>query len=112
MKHLLLLVLWLSPLPAFALTAEWERNTEPDMKEYAVYMCETKGCTVSQTPIMQKAVVPHPLQGVKPTWPVPDNKEGAIAVSARDASGNESPLSNVVPFDSLKPLTPAGLAVK
>ena len=32
------------PVQAFALTLEWDRNTETDMKEYNVYGCDTRVC--------------------------------------------------------------------
>lgn len=97
---------------AFALTAEWNRNTEADVKEYGMYMCETANCTVSKSPAMLKATIPQTVAGVSPTWPMPDGKIGAIAVTAKDQSGNESPLSNTVVFDTATPGTPTGLTIK
>jgi len=104
--------LMLSASPVLALTAEWERNTETDMQDYRVYGCLTAGCTVTQTPELIQATVVQPIPGVKPTWAIPPGTAGSIAVSARDTSGNESPLSVSVSFDSAPPRTPAGLVIK
>lgn len=111
MKYVLILFIALMATPAFALTASWNANTEPDMKEYAVYMCKVKGCAVVKSPEQQVAVVPHAAGVVRPTWVLPNQIEGTLAVSARDTSGNESELSNQVPFDSLAPKVPADASV-
>ena len=97
--------------PAFALTATWKNNVEPDMKEYVVYMCKVKGCTVVREAAQQVAIVPFNA-AVVPSWVLPTQIEGTLAVTAKDTSGNESDLSNQVPFDQSKPSTPSGLAVK
>lgn len=97
---------------AFALTAEWIRNTDSDMKEYRMYLCEGKGCAVQQATANIAGTIVQPAVGVVPTWPVPNAKVGAIAVSAVDTSGNESPLSNTVTFDTVTPGTPSGLTIK
>jgi hypothetical protein len=96
--------------PAFALTASWKQNTETDMKEYVVYMCKVKGCTVVQDAAQQVAIVPFNAS-VAPTWVLPNIIEGTLAVSARDTSGNESELSNQVPFDTQAPKAPTGALV-
>jgi hypothetical protein len=96
--------------PAFALTATWKNNTESDMKEYAVYMCKVKGCTVVREAAQQVAIVPFNA-AVVPTWVLPNVIEGTLAVTARDTSGNESELSNQVPFDSQAPKAPTGALV-
>lgn len=97
---------------AFALTAEWNRNVETDMKEYAMYLCEGATCTPLKTAAMKVATIPQPTVGIVPTWKMPDGKVGAIAVTAIDQSGNESVLSNVVRFDTATPGTPTGLILK
>lgn len=97
---------------AYAVTLEWDRNTESDMRDYHVYACYTKGCTVAQSPANHIGTVVQTIVGVKPTYILPPDKEGTAAVSALDTSGNESPLSNTVPFDSLKPKAPASLVAK
>lgn len=97
---------------AFALTAEWVRNAESDMKEYRMYLCEGANCTIAKTPAMMAATIPQPAVGVIPKWVIPAGKTGSIAVSAVDTSGNESPLSNIVFFDLTPPPAPTGLIVK
>jgi hypothetical protein len=94
--------------PSFALTASWQPNTEPDMKEYGIYACKVKGCTVQRDISQRIATVPHPT--VK--WALtPDLIEGSLALTAIDTSGNESPLSNQAPFDLQAPKIPAGVLV-
>lgn len=105
-------LLCLSAMPAFALTAEWTRNTESDMREYNMYMCESVGCTVVKSSAMLKAIIPQTAVGVNPTWPMPTGKVGAISVTAVDTSGNESDLSNVVTFDTITPGAPTGLQLR
>lgn len=93
---------------AFALTASWTPNTEPDMKEYGVYACKQKGCAVEKVPVQRVATVQHPTA----TWVLPtDLIEGTLAVTALDDVGNESELSNQVPFDLQAPKNPAGVLV-
>lgn len=94
---------------AFALTASWTPNTEPDMKEYGVYACKVKGCIVEKVPAQRIATVQHPT--VKWVFPT-DLVEGTLAVSALDDVGNESGLSNQVPFDLQAPKNPAGVLVE
>lgn len=93
---------------AFALTASWVPNTEPDMKEYGVYACKVKGCIVEKVPSQRIATVQHPT--VKWIFPA-DLIEGTLAVSALDDVGNESGLSNQVPFDLQAPKNPTGVLV-
>lgn len=107
---LLLFGIVLAASPAFALTATWKNNTESDMKEYAVYMCKVKGCTVAREAAQQVAIVPFNA-AVVPTWVLPNVIEGTLAVTARDTSGNESELSNQVPFDTQAPKAPTGALV-
>lgn len=111
MKSILITLTLLTPVSASALTAEWVNNTEPDMKEYSVYVCKVKGCTVEQIPSQKIATVPYTAGTHKPTWAIPNGIEGTLAVSASDTSGNESGLSNQVKFDSLTPGAPTGVIV-
>lgn len=97
---------------AFALTAEWIRNTESDMKEYRMYLCDGASCTVQKTSAALAGTIPQVAVGAIPKWVIPTGKTGAIAVTAVDTSGNESPLSNVVFFDQIPPTTPMGLVTK
>jgi hypothetical protein len=99
------------PVSSFALTADWVNNTEPDMKEYTVYMCKVKNCTVEQIASQKVATVPYTVGNQRPSWPIPNGIEGTLAVTASDTSGNESPLSNQVKFDSLTPGAPAGVTI-
>jgi hypothetical protein len=96
---------------AFALTATWSKDTELDMKDYGVYMCFTKGCVVTKTTAMLQSYVSHQAT-VNPSYPVPPNTEGTVAVTARDLSGNESGLSVQVPFDQSSPVPPVSLTVQ
>jgi hypothetical protein len=98
--------------PAYALTLEWDRNSEPDVKEYGVFMCSVPGCTVVMSPATRIGTVSQPLAGVKPTWPIAPNTQGVLAVNARDFSQNESGLSVAVFFDAVAPGIPANLVLK
>jgi hypothetical protein len=94
------------PLPAFALTLLWDRNTETDMDHYNVYLCLTAGCTVTQSSAMKQApAVPQPAAGIVPTFALPAG-QGTVAVSAVDHAGNESGLSVSLPFDAQPPAIP------
>lgn len=104
----LILVRLLSVAPAEAATLEWDRNSEVDMQDYQVWACFTANCVVTKAPAMlQPGTVPQPVVGVKPTAVLDiAGKEGAVAVSARDTSLNESGLSVSRPFDQKPPATP------
>ncbi len=93
---------------AFALTASWQPNTEPDMAGYNVYVCKVKGCAVQRDALQKVGTVQHPT--VKWVFPT-DLIEGTLAVTAFDQAGNESGLSNQVPFDLQAPKSPAGVLV-
>lgn len=93
-----------------AQTLEWDRNSEPDMKDYLIWVCQTPGCTVTMSSATFKGTVPHPSAGKAPSWPIPatlQGKPGAVAISARDKSGNRSGLSAQLSFDSEAPAAPA-----
>lgn len=94
--------------PSFALTASWQPNTEPDMAGYGIYVCKVKGCVVQRDTAQRVGTVQHPT--VKWVFPA-DLIEGTLAVTAFDLAGNESGLSNQVPFDLQAPKTPAGVLV-
>lgn len=112
MKTLVVCVALLFPVSAYALTAEWVRNPETDMREYNMYLCEGLTCAPTRTAAMKVATIPQPVVGAVPSWRMPDNKVGAIAVTAVDQSGNESPLSNVVRFDTVTPGAPTGIILR
>lgn len=108
------IVVMLLVLSAFASSAEsanltWDRNSEPDMKDYQVYACFTPSCVVIKSPSMLQpgAVVQPTSATTKPVYVLDiAGKEGAAAITARDQSLNESPLSVPVPFDQKAPATP------
>lgn len=111
MKYLLLLLILL-PVPAFAATLSWDRNSEIDMKDYFVRECTTAGCTVTQAdPII--ATVLQPAFGTKPSVAIDiAGRSGAFAVSARDHTGNLSGISVQVNFDQQAPSIPANLILQ
>lgn len=111
MLAILLIGFLLTVSEAFALTATWQKDTETDMKDYGVYMCFTKGCTVVKNLTMFQSYVSH-VATVNPSFPIPPNTEGTVAVTARDLSGNESALSVPVPFDQAAPPPPVSLTVQ
>lgn len=85
----------------------WNRNADSDVSHYTVYACFTKGCVVTRTTGMkQPGSIVQPAVGVIPDWLLPLDKEGTLAVSATDTSGNESGISVPVPFDSVAPAIP------
>lgn len=96
------------PSLTFALTLSWDANPESDMKEYQVYACWTPGCVIQKTKAFQvtvpSGIVPHPTTaGAIVKWPIPAGKSGALAVTAIDQSGNESPLSAQLTIDQIPP---------
>lgn len=98
---------------AFAASAQaasltWDRNAEADVQDYVIYGCFVPGCTVEKTQAMKVATVPQTAVGVAPVYSIDvTGKEGAFAVTARDAFPNESGLSVPVPFDRASPQIPA-----
>ena len=100
-------VVGLMTVPALAATLTWDRNTEPDMRDYQVWACFTPSCVVVKSPsTLQPGTVLQPATG-NPTYVIDlTNREGSIAVSARDQSLNESGLSVAVPFDQRPPVNP------
>jgi len=100
--HIALALMLIIPVTLQAQVLTWDKNTEPDMKDYGVYSCEVSGCLVTKTPTMLRGYVNHPTV----TFPLPLGKEGSIAVTARDVSGNESGLSVSIPFDLAPPKVP------
>lgn len=93
---------------AQAAVLEWDRNSEPDMLDYQVWMCFTPSCVVVKAPAMlQPGTVAQPAAGVNPSVVIDlAGREGAVAISARDRALNESGLSVAVPFDRSAPLVP------
>lgn len=101
--------------PAFALTLEWTRNTETDLKQYHVYVCKVQGCTSTNIGLDWIGSVPQPLVGIKPSILLPVNINGAVSVVAEDQAGNQSGPSVSLPFSTvplpvnLPPNVPSGL---
>lgn len=104
----------LSATAAQSATLDWDRNAEPDMKDYQVWACFTPSCVVIKNAASQfGAPIPQSPSGVRPSSVIDTTgKEGAFAVSARDLSLNESGLSVAVPFDKVAPKTPTGPALQ
>ena len=102
---LLSLVLVLSVGDALAATLTVDRNSESDMDHYNVYACFIPGCTVLQNSAMrQPLTMPQSAVGLRPTATIDlTAREGRVAVSAADVSGNESGLSVPLPFDQRAP---------
>lgn len=107
-----LLIFSLLPMmgTAQAVTLQWDRNTEADTKEYDVYMCTPlSNCVVSEVASTRIGTVQQVGVGLVPSFVIPTNLEGKVGVSASDTLGNESPLSNIVIFDTKAPLAPVNL---
>jgi len=92
----------------FAETLNWDRNTEPDMKDYQVYACFTPSCVlIKSASTLQPGNVLQSAVGAVPAYTITlTGKEGFIGVVARDQSLNESALSVLLPFDEKAPLAP------
>lgn len=112
MKRLWVLILFgLLALPAGASAASFSwvaptTNTDgtplSDLAGYNVYKCSLTPCGGSIT------LLGSTTASVT-TFTVPSNGSGYAAVTAKDATGNESVFSNTVPFDALAPAAPSGL---
>lgn len=111
---MVVLAMVLAPFMVFAATLTWDRNAEPDMKDYQVWACFTPNCIVTKSAAMlQPGNVLQPAVGTKPSYTIDlTGKEGAIAISARDQSLNESGLSVAVPFDKVAPSIPTNPALQ
>jgi hypothetical protein len=110
----MLMGLWLVG-SADAATLTWNRNAEPDVKDYQVYACFTPNCIVTKSsaqlqpggPILQTPA------GTRPAYVIDlAGKEGALGVVVRDQSLNESSMSVPLPFDLLAPSPAAGLTLQ
>jgi hypothetical protein len=102
--------------PTFARDATWTRNTEPDMKQYRVWLCKVAGCVVQRTNNTPFALVEQTPLDVTPSVTIPDDLAGDAAVDAVDQAGNASPLSNHASFSvvlpDLPPAAPVGFSVR
>ncbi len=99
---------------ADAATLSWDRSAETDMKDYQVWACFTPNCVVIKSPgMLQGTPVVQTAPGVRPSISfAAEGKEGAVAISARDQSLNESGLSVPFPFDKVAPGAPVGLTLQ
>lgn len=95
--------------PSLAATLEWDRNAEPDMKEYQIWACFTPSCVlVKSASTLQPGTITQPAVGVTPRYVIDlVGMEGSLAVSARDLAMNESGLSVPVNFDQRAPTVPS-----
>lgn len=96
---------------ADAATLTWDRNADTDMQDYQVWACFTPNCVVVKSATtLQPGTVVQPAAGIRPSYVIDiDGREGAVAVSARDRSLNETGLSVPLPFDRVPPTTPVNL---
>lgn len=124
MKKILLMVLFLlclvsvsyaqagpGPLMLSAHTAAWDRSADVNVTGYYIYW-RVQGTTVWVS--TQKSVlVAQPVSGVVPAYNLLllnlANGSYEICATARDAPGNESGPSNIVPFVQYIPVAPANL---
>ena len=98
-------------------TLEWDRGTEPDLKEYRVWLCYVKDCVVNRTGNTVYATVPQTPLGTKPSTALPANTEGQATVDAGDQTGNRSSVGPRVPFSTIPlditaPAPPTGIVTR
>jgi hypothetical protein len=111
--HLVLASLVVLAVPSLACAAllDWNRSPEADVHHYNLYYCPTTNCVVQKTAAMKQAgTVPQTLAGVKPSVTFTMGT-GQAAVTAVDATGNESGLSNQAGLpvtDGTAPAAPTG----
>ncbi len=106
----LAIAFFILPAMSSAATLTWDRNAEADMASYSVYACFTPGCILARNAGMHMGVAQQTAVGIKPTFTIDlVNKEGSVAVTAKDKSGNESVFSVPFTFDQASPTAPANL---
>jgi hypothetical protein len=90
----------MGPLMVAAHTAAWDRSADAKVTGYYLYY-RAQGVTAWSNG-QRSAVVPQPAAGVSPTLDiltlVTANGNYELAVTARNAAGDESGPSNIVPF--------------
>ena len=112
MRYLLLAVLMLLPVTVYAEIISVDRNSESDMASYNFYMCESP-CTIAKIPAQLIGTSPQPIVSVRPSLTYSlASKQGLVAVTAVDTTGNESGLSVAVPFDKKAPSAPVNPTVQ
>ncbi len=90
-------------------TAAWDPNPESDLSGYYLYWRPTGG-TWDNARRAQVAISPAPTFNLLTVINVNGNYE--IAVSAFNAAGNESGMSNIVPFVVNLPSAPTNTRVQ
>lgn len=107
----LIVLLWSSTAHAATISVWWDPNKEADIKGYRVYICPTNPCVKASA--VMKADILHPQTAVQITV----DASGFVAATAYDTTGNESGLSNTLPFtiipqvDTTPPAAPSNLNV-
>jgi hypothetical protein len=95
-------------------TAAWDRSTEAAVTGYYLYYRAAGATTWSNT--NRSAVIPQPAVGVTPTYDIltltSANGSYELAVTARNAAGDESGPSNVIPFVVAIPAVPSNARVQ
>ena len=92
---------------AEAASLTMDRNAEPDVTMYRAYTC---GASATCTPTTRQPEldVAQPATG-NPVKLIPPTLSGRVGYKAEDAVGNQSPLSNVVPFRGAPLNAPTGV---
>lgn len=93
---------WAAPPTTFL----WDRNTETDVDHYNVFTCSTSATCVPNANVGTAA---QPAIGTPPSFPIPANSQGRVAVTAVDLVGNESGQSNIIAWDKQPPGNPLNL---
>jgi hypothetical protein len=100
----------LGPKIVGASKAVWDPNTETNLSGYYFYWRTVGGAFADTSRISVGVSVAPEVDLTKILWPA--NGKYEIAVTAYDTAGNESGLSNIVPFDVSLPAAPANLRKK
>jgi len=108
MKYLYALFILLAfTVPAEAASLTMNRNTESDMAWYRAFTCNTDSACVPATraPTLDIA---QPVTGA-PIIAIPLTASGRVGYKAEDTVGNQSGLSNVIPFRGALLTVPTGV---
>jgi hypothetical protein len=99
------------PVMISAHTATWDREVDAQVTGYYIYW-RTQGAT-AWVSTQKSTMISQPAVGVVPTYNLLTlnlpNGNYEIAATARDAAGDESGVSNIVPFVVYIPAAPANL---
>jgi hypothetical protein len=95
-------------------TAAWDRSTQTTVTGYYLYYRASGATTWSDT--NRSPVIPQTSVGVTPTYDIltltSANGSYELAVTARNAAGDESGPSNTVPFVLAIPAVPSNARVQ